>query len=241
MILAYLNDCRQVIPYKIIIFVYMLLQSYANGILTGILASVPLGPIGVLIIQRTLSKGRYAGLFSGIGAAFSDMVYAIIAAFSLSFVIDFVREQQNYLQLFGSIVVLGFGVFLFLSNPVGQLRRQQKTSASTLFNDLATTFAITISNPMIIFIFLGIFTGFNIIETGETEHILITILGIFSGAILWWFFISTLVSLFRGKFNPRRLFWVNRISGIVIMTLAGLSVVYALAKIAGMNLPAVMG
>ncbi len=219
----------------------MMLQAYTNGMLAGAIASIPLGPIGVLIIQRTLSRGKFAGLLSGVGAAFSDTLYAVIAAFSLSFIIDFVREQQNYLQLFGSLVLLGFGLFLFLSNPVGQLRKQQKVSASTLFNDMVTTFVITISNPMIIFIYLGIFTGFHLIDGGDKTHVFITVLGIFTGTCLWWFAISTVVNFFRRKFNVRRLFWVNRISGIVIMSLAGFSVVYAIAKIAGMNLPDMMG
>ncbi len=214
----------------------MPLREYLDGIIVGVLASVPLGPIGVLIIQRTLQKGRFSGFFSGMGAALSDSVYAIVAGFSLSFIIDFIEEKQALLQLFGSVVLLGFGIFLFLSNPVGALRKQN-TGASNYFNDFATTFAITITNPMILFIFLGIFAGFNLMENTEFIHVSAIVLGVFSGALLWWFSISTMVNFLRSRFNPRRIFYVNRISGIVITALAAFSVIYALAKMAGMNLP----
>ncbi len=214
----------------------MPLQEYFEGILVGIAASIPLGPIGVLIIQRTLHRGRFAGLFSGIGAAISDTIYAIIAGFSLSFVIDFITEMQSVLQLIGSLILVGFGFFLFLSNPVGQLRKQNG-GASTYMHDLATTFAITITNPMILFIFLGVFTGFNLLDNTGARHVFSLVLGVFTGSALWWFSISTIVNFLRNKFNPRRIYWINRMSGLVIIILAGVSVAYSIAKIAGMNLP----
>ena len=214
----------------------MFLRVFGDGILIGILASIPLGPIGVFVIQRTLYKGRYAGWFSGIGAAISDTLYAIVAGFSLSFIIDFVKERESILQLFGSLVLLGFGFFLFQSNPVRQLRKQI-SNPSSYMQDLVTTFLLTISNPMILFVYLGIFAGFNVIEQSNSSYVLSIIAGIFTGGCIWWLSISTLVNFFRSKFNPRRLFWVNRISGIVVMGLALLSIVYAFAKMLGAGLP----
>lgn len=218
----------------------MLLRVFYDGILIGVLASIPLGPIGVFVIQRTLYKGRFAGLFSGVGAALSDTLYAIIAGFSLSFIIDFIREMQSILQLFGSLVLLGFGFFLFQSNPVRQLRKQNAGS-SNYMQDLAATFLLTISNPMILFVYLGIFAGFNLMESTDSVHVLTLIGGIFTGGCIWWFSISTFVNLFRSKFNPRRLFWVNRISGLIVMALALFSVAYAIAKMLGFNLPNMVG
>lgn len=217
-----------------------MLQIYIDGIMVGVLASIPLGPIGVLIIQRTLNKGHLSGLMSGAGAALSDTIYAIVAGFSLSFIIDFVKERESLLQLIGSFVLLAFGSFIVFSNPVKQLRKQYKTPTN-YFQDFATTFVITLSNPVILFLFLGIFAGFNLVDNKEGMNVLAIIAGIFSGGLLWWFSISSLVNYFRDRFNPRRLFWVNRISGVVIMTLAFLSVLYAVAKMVGADLPDIAG
>lgn len=89
-----------------------------EGIAIGFLASVPLGPIGVLLIQRTLNKGRWSGLVSGLGAAFSDTIYAIIAVFSLSYVVTFIREQEFLIQIFATLLLIGLGVKIFITNPV---------------------------------------------------------------------------------------------------------------------------
>lgn len=217
-----------------------MLQIYIDGIVVGVLASIPLGPIGVLIIQRTLNKGHLSGLISGAGAALSDTIYAIVAGFSLSFIIDFVKQRESMLQLIGSFVLLAFGSFIVFSNPVKQLRKQHKASTN-YFQDFASTFVITLSNPVILFLFLGIFAGFSLVDNKGGMNVLAIITGIFSGGLLWWVFISSVVNFFRDRFNPRRLFWVNRISGVVIMTLAFFSVVYAIAKMVGANLPDLAG
>lgn len=217
-----------------------MLRVYLDGIIVGLLASIPLGPIGVLIIQRTLSKGRFSGFVSGVGAALSDTLYAIVAGFSLSFIIDFVKERESLLQLIGSIILLVFGFFIVYSNPVKQLRKQNRASNNYL-KDFTTTFIITLSNPVILFLFLGLFAGFSIVESSGEVSILTIIAGVFSGGMIWWYSVSTLVNFFRERFNPRRLFWVNRISGVVIMVLALFSVVYSVAKMVGANLPDLVG
>jgi len=217
-----------------------MLKVYFDGIIVGLLASIPLGPIGVLVIQRTLSKGRFSGFASGVGAALSDTIYAVIAGFSLSFVIDFIKAKETILQLIGSLILLAFGFFIVYSNPVKQLRKQNRSSTN-YFQDFATTFAITLSNPVILFLFLGIFTGFNLVNDQNAFGVFSIIAGVFSGGMLWWFGISTLVNVLRDRFNPRRLFWVNRISGLVIMSLALFSVVYAVARMVGANLPDFVG
>ena len=101
----------------------MFLTLIAKGILIGLLVSIPLGPIGVLVIQRTVNKSRIAGLLSGMGAALSDTLYAIVAGFSLTFVIDFIRVHEMMFQIVGAIVVLALGIHIFFKNPVSDLRR----------------------------------------------------------------------------------------------------------------------
>jgi threonine/homoserine/homoserine lactone efflux protein len=201
----------------------MVFHFIINGILIGLLATIPLGPIGVLCIQRTLSKGRWSGFISGLGAAASDSIYAVIACFSLSYVMTFVEKQILYLQIFGLILLLFLGFKIFYTNPAVELRRQRQKSSS-FFQDFASTFFLTISNPLYIFLFLGLFATFMI---SDSQHNILSqlliICGVFIGAALWWFLLTSIVNLFRAKINLRRLWWINKIAGgtiIVLVTVA---------------------
>ncbi|MBS2097358.1 LysE family translocator [Carboxylicivirga linearis] len=197
----------------------MSLKYIIDGIIIGISASIPLGPIGVLVIQRTLNKGRLSGFFSGLGAALSDTIYAIIAGFSLSFIVGFIETQMLWIQIIGALVLIGLGLKIFFNNPAVQLRRQKKRSSS-LFQDFASTFILTIANPLAVFLFLAFFAGFRVVEAKqELFDRFLLILGVFVGASTWWFSLSSLINTLRSRINLRRLFWLNKIAGSVIIIL----------------------
>ncbi len=190
-----------------------------DGIIIGISASIPLGPIGVLVIQRTLNKGRLSGFISGLGAALSDTIYAIIAGFSLSFIVGFIETQMLWIQIIGASVLIGLGLKIFYTNPATQLRRQKKRSSS-LVQDLFSTFILTITNPLAVFLFLAFFAGFRVVEAEQSLYDrFMLIIGVFAGASLWWFTLSSLINMLRSKINLRRLFWLNKIAGSTIIVL----------------------
>ena len=93
-----------------------------KGFIIGVVVSAPLGPVGVLCIQRTLNKGRWYGFITGLGASLSDIAYALLTGYGMSFVFDYVNKNIFYLQLFGSIMLLAFGIYTFRSNPVQSIR-----------------------------------------------------------------------------------------------------------------------
>ena len=95
------------------------LEILVKGVFIGIIASAPMGPVGVLCLQRTLNKGRFYGLVTGFGAALSDIIYALITGFGMSFVMDFITNERNMfiLQLIGSAMLLVFGIMTYRSNP----------------------------------------------------------------------------------------------------------------------------
>ena len=126
------------------------------GIIIGILISAPLGPIGVLVIQRTLNNGRNAGILTGFGAAVSDLIYALISGLGLSFIVDFITSNGSSLQIVGSIIILIFGIYLWRKNPVKDLDPNQ-SSKSSYFKYFITGIILTLSNPMIIFFYLALF------------------------------------------------------------------------------------
>lgn len=208
----------------------MIFQHLWQGILVGLSATIPLGPIGVLCIQRTLNKGRTSGFVSGLGAASADSVYAILAGFGVSVIIDSLIQHQVAIRLVGAVVLLGMGYKVFTTNPGIQLRRQMRRKHKGLFGDFVSTFALTASNPLTVIYFIGIFAGFNIVSTrSDVLSIAILIVGVFTGAVSWWFTLTSIVNTFRKKFRLRSLLYINRVAGILIILFAigvGVSVLF---------------
>ena len=184
------------------------------------MVSIPLGPIGVLIIQKTIQKGKLDGFISGLGAAVADMFYATVAIFGLNIVINFIKTQEFYLQLFGSIFLMCIGMRIFFANPIKQVRGSYKPGKRGMLGDFLSIFFLTASNPIAVFVFIAVFAGTSIFESNSTLRIeLFLILGIVLGCALWWYTLSTIVDIFRSKFRIKQLFWINKISGIIIAVL----------------------
>lgn len=186
--------------------------------------SIPLGPIGVLIIQKTIQKGRLAGFVSGMGAAVADMFFASIAAFGLGIVINFIKAQEFYFQLVGSVFLVYVGLRIFLTNPIKQMREGVKPGKKGMLGGFLSIFFLTISNPIAVFVFVAVFAGTSVIGDHPGLKIeLLLILGVLLGGALWWYTLSTIINIFRKKFRLKQLFWINRVSGIVIAVLGFLA------------------
>ncbi|WP_209319656.1 LysE family translocator [Ancylomarina longa] len=199
-------------------------QYIFKGIIVGLMVSIPLGPIGVIIIQKTIHKGRLAGFISGLGAAIADMFYATVAAFGLGIVINFIKTQEFYLQLIGSIFLVYVGMRIFLTNPIKQIRGAKRSGKKGLLGDFLSIFFLTVSNPIAVFVFVAVFAGASIFGNNPTVRIeLFLILGVLIGGSLWWYTLSTIINAFRRKFRLKQLFWINKISGIVIASLGFLA------------------
>ena len=191
-----------------------------RGIIIGVLISAPMGPIGMLVIQRTLSKGRWPAFFTGIGAAVSDLVYCMLTGFGLSFITDFIESQQVMLQIVGGAVLALFGLYLFRKNPTRALKTAQVQS-NNYWSDVVAGFFLTFSNPLILFLIIGLFTRFNFLSPDyEYYHYIVGFASIFAGAILWWFVVTFFVNAVRSHFNVRSMWLINRIIGIIILLMS---------------------
>lgn len=188
-----------------------------KGIIIGIVVSAPLGPVGVLCIQRTLNKGRWYGFVTGIGATFSDLLYALLTGYGMSFIADFLSRHILYLQIFGSILLMIFGIYTFRSNPTKSIRPTSPNKGTYLHNML-TAFMLTLSNPLIIFLFIGLFARFGFLASNVNlfEHVT-GYVGIATGAILWWFIITYAVNKVRKHFDVRGIWVINRIIGAIVV------------------------
>lgn len=188
-----------------------------KGIIVGFLASIPLGPVGVLCIQRTINKGRTSGLFSGMGAATVDAFFALVAALGLTFIINFIEEQQFYIQMIGGGVLIFLGTRIFNTNPIQQIRRHRKKK-NKLIEDFISVFFLTLSNPLAVFLFVAAFAGIGVVTSKDSSvKSSLIIAGVFIGATIWWASLTFFVDLFRKKFRLKQLWWINKIAGVLII------------------------
>jgi threonine/homoserine/homoserine lactone efflux protein len=186
-----------------------------RGLVIGFSIAAPVGPIGVLCIRRTLAGGRASGLVSGLGAATADAIYGCIAGFGLAFISNFMVSQQVWLRLIGGVFLCYLGLKTLLAKPAEQTALSK---GNGLIGAYASTFFLTLTNPMTILSFAAIFAGLGLANTsGNYVSAGILVLGVFIGSALWWLILSSSVGLFRAKFNPTSLRWVNKISGAIII------------------------
>jgi len=187
-----------------------------RGLAIGFSIATPVGPVGVLCILRTLAEGRVSGLFSGLGAATADAIYGCVAGFGVTFISSILINQQILFRLTGGLFLCYLGVKTFLARPSEQ-------SASTtrhfgLAGAYASTFFLTLTNPMTILSFAAIFAVLGLVSTGGNfVSAALLVLGIFFGSASWWFLLSGGISLFRSRFSLNWLHWVSRVSGIIIL------------------------
>jgi len=203
-----------------------------KGLIVGMVASAPMGPVGVLCIQRTLNKGREYGLVTGLGAALSDMLYALITGFGMSFVVEFIEQPRTMyiLQLVGSLLLFGFGLYTFRSRP--QLR-PASNQRGTLTHNFITAFLITLSNPLIIFLFVALFARFTFVVPDHFGHQLLGYVSIFLGALLWWYGLTYIIDKVRSSFDVNRIWLINQVIGVVVMVV---SVLGLLSTLLGLTL-----
>jgi threonine/homoserine/homoserine lactone efflux protein len=188
-----------------------------KGILIGMIASAPMGPVGILCVQRTLNKGRWFGFVTGIGAAISDIIYAGITGFGMAFVMDFVNNDQNkfYLQIIGSVLLLGFGLYTYRSDPTKNMR-QSGMQRGTFWYNTWTAFLVTFSNPLIIFLFMALFAQFAFVIPDHPFEMFVGFASIVGGALLWWYGLSWLVDKVRTIFVAQGIRIINRVIGAVV-------------------------
>lgn len=197
-----------------------ILDLLVKGFIIGVVVSAPMGPVGVLCIQRTLNKGRWYGFVTGLGASVSDLIYALITGYGMSFLFDFITANIFYLQLIGSVMLLIFGIYTFRSNPVESIRPASQTKG-TYFHNFFTALIVTLSNPLIIFLFIGLFARFAFVIPGiPIYEQFVGYLAIVLGAFTWWFGITYFVNKVRTRFNMRGIWVINRIIGVIVMIIS---------------------
>ena len=196
-----------------------LLEIVVKGAIIGIVASAPMGPVGVLCVQRTLNKGRVYGIVTGTGAALSDILYALLTGYGLSFLYEFISNPSTlfWMQIIGAVVMFIFGIHTYRTNPMQNTRNVSRNKSNLLHNGI-TGFSITLSNPLILLLFMALFTPFNfMLPDMPLFNQCVGYLSIFGGAMLWWLFITYVVNKLRVRFDVRGIWIINRVIGVIVM------------------------
>ena len=185
-----------------------------KGIVIGFAMAVPIGPIGIMCIRKTLSDGQKLAMVIGLGAATADLFYGCVAAFGLTFISGFLYEHRFWIRIIGGIFLIILGIRTFYKKP---LEKPDNNLNKGILKSFITTFFLTLTNPLTIFAFVGIFATLGMGKVVHLGSATLLVTGVFAGSCLWFLFLSTAVSLFRKKFSFNGLVWVNRIAGILIV------------------------
>ncbi|MBO7609772.1 MAG: LysE family transporter [Muribaculaceae bacterium] len=181
-----------------------------------------MGPIGILCVQRTLNKGRLSGLYTGMGAAISDLFYCLLTGLGLSFVTDLIKANMSILQVGGSIILMVYAIYMIIHNPVSTVK-DTNTDKDDRTRDMVTGFLFTLSNPLIIFLVIPLFARFGFPIPDPRFYYIDIILGyicIVLGAMLWWTVITYSVDKVRTHFNINSMWLINRIMGSILLLLS---------------------
>lgn len=194
-------------------------QLVLAGLIIGVLVAAPMGPVNVLVIQRAVARGFSGGLAAGLGAVLGDGLLAFVAAFSLTAVSDLMIAYSRWIQVIGGLILLAFGLALFMARPVLEVAPEDRSTLSLHMGIIPQTFVLTISNPGAILGMLAIFGGLGSLIGGLENYLeaLIVVAAVMGGSLLWWLGLSQIIALIRHRLTEARLRLINRITGSVLL------------------------
>ena len=188
-----------------------------KGFIVGICASAPVGPIAILVVQKSLSKGHKAGFVAGMGACVVDTIFSIIAIFALAFVQQFFDDYELLISIVGGLIVCILGFSMSLSDPFRKMRADGKYKISA--TDFVQAIVMGLSNPGAIFVIFALFAFFGLGDSPNDWRVAPTVLAVSAGSAVYWFFLSWSLSKFRNKFKMNTILWISRVTGAIVVVI----------------------
>ena len=195
-----------------------MLLNFIKSLIIGFAASVPLGPIGILCIQKTISKGKGSGVSLGLGAALVDMFLSILCIYFLSFIDEFLAQNRDWVLLLGGIILGILGIMIAMKNPVRSFNEPREKRSRRYATDALQGFLMAVTNPGAPILLLSIFAlvHFEPDTFGSIWLSALMPIGILIGGMFWWYMLCSVINRFRKRFQMRHLLFLNRICGVVI-------------------------
>ncbi|MEZ5668452.1 MAG: LysE family transporter [Alphaproteobacteria bacterium] len=192
----------------------LLLIVFIKAVLAGLAIAAPVGPVGVMCVQRTLHDGRLAGLIAGMGAACADAVFGIVAAFGIAAVTDWMLTHRSLLELVGGILLILLAIRVYTKRTSVQPRRAAPRTHLAAF---VSTFVLTITNPITILAFAAVFASLGLgLDSLDLTGAAILVGGVFLGSTLWWIGLAASAGLLRGRVSDSIMRWMNRGSAVLM-------------------------
>jgi len=191
---------------------------FLNGIFFGLLLAAPVGPVGVLCVQRTLTEGRMHGLLSGLGAAVADAVYGAIAAFGVTAVAGWITGHQALVRGAGGVLLLVLAASSAFSKPKQPKEKIiKKVRTESLLRDFLSAFFLAITNPITLIVFAGLLAALGDVDlVASTGAAVWLVLGVFVGSAMWWLALSAAAGFFRNYIDRGFQRGVNRVAAVVL-------------------------
>lgn len=193
----------------------MLLQ-ILKAFIIGICASVPLGPIAILVLQKSLSYGHRAGFVTGLGATTMDTAYAAISIFALAIAQEFIDAHQLWIFLVGGLIVAGVGFSMTFKDPFRKMKPGDSERGPSI-KDYLQAVVMTLSNPGAIFVMFALFAFFNVDVSTQNVDVFPILLAVALGSMFYWYLFSMAFGRWRRAFRMSTIMWLNRVAGIVLM------------------------
>jgi len=188
------------------------LELLLRGVLAGLAIAAPVGPVNVLCMSRTITKGRWHGVISGLGAAAADTFYGSIAGFSITFVIDWMLREEFWIRTVGGMLLIAIGAVYALRKP----KSLKDAGGESAHSDFVTTLLLALTNPTTVLSFLAVLAILGLGESRPKTLTLFLVAGIFVGSMMWWIVLALITGHFRERFNDRSVIWMNRIAALAI-------------------------
>ncbi len=213
-----------------------LIVNILKAFLVGFSASIPVGPVAILVVQKSLSKGHKAGFVTGLGASVVDTLYAVVAIFALAFTQQFLSEHEVVILLAGGVILMGLGLSMALKDPFRKMKAGGPPGASA--TDFMQAILMTISNPGAVFVMLALFAFFGITENDpSTWRVAPILLSVAGGSVFYWFLLSWALGHFRQKFTMNTIIWISRVTGAIIVIVGLVLLTQGLFKIIFQGMP----
>ena len=207
-----------------------------KAFVVGFAASIPVGPVAILVVQKTLSKGNFAGFITGLGASVVDTIFAVVAVFALAATQKFLSEHQVVILLVGGAILMGVGLNMALKDPFRRMRSDGTSRASA--TDFLQALFMTMTNPGAIFVMFALFAFFGITEDSPSSwRVAPILLSVAGGSVTYWFLLSWSLGRFRNKFTMSTLLWVSRVTGALVVIVGITLLTKALFSIIFLGVP----
>ena len=190
---------------------------FIKGIICGVAIAAPVGPVGILCVKRTLQQGLLVGVLSGLGAASADTIFGVVAAFGIHFVAEFLLANSQWLRIVGGLLMIAIGIYELVTPP-NELGRRKRITANGVAGWYGSTFVLTITNPITILSFGGVFVVAEaVVGEGDLAAAWTLIVGVFLGSALWFSSLALFTRQFHHMIDVKGLRVISRASGWLII------------------------